>query len=85
MKLPTAQLVPVSRYVTPPRSKYIHQHRVLNHLNLRASLNMRDHVSHTKTKHFADYDFVYFKLYASRGQAGRQNTLNRMVASASYI
>jgi hypothetical protein len=40
---------------------------------------------HTHTKKWQNYDFVYFNLDIPRQQAGRQKSLDRMVANILQI
>jgi hypothetical protein len=46
---------------------------------------MWDQVSYTYKNNWPNYGFVYFNLYVPSQQAGKQKTLNRMVASIPWI
>jgi hypothetical protein len=56
-----------------------------NTLSLCSSLNVRDQVSHPYKTTGRIMVFVYFNLYICRHQAGRQKTMDRMVASIPRI
>jgi hypothetical protein len=79
------QLSPFSRYFVPRRSKYSPQHPVLKHPQSMLFLSCKRPSFTPIQNNWQYYGFAYFNLYFSRQQAGRQKTLNQMVASIPRI
>jgi hypothetical protein len=80
MKLPVVQLSLISRFFIPVRSAPCSQ----TPLSLCSSINMTDRDSHPYKTSGRIMVLYIFNLYVPRQQAGRQKTLNRVVAIRSY-